>query len=231
MGGFLSSSTLQQHGLLATKKRRRVRLAPGRFAFSDDLRTARGGKIAKRFSSIFAGELLRCNLKQHERDVIMDLTFKCPNCDQELEVDASGAGSEIECPACSKTIVVPVPAGTVTHATGSSGAPAPAAPPKEEKHFSVPVHEKAAEALIQKPNRRPLEIIAKEGDKTVRIRTIKRSDCQEVGKDHFDETVSNFLEKVGHANIVSVHTINYSFMELGTRNILMDYGVLIVFKG
>jgi DNA-directed RNA polymerase subunit RPC12/RpoP len=154
----------------------------------------------------------------------MDLTFKCPHCEQELEVDASGAGSEIECPACSKTIVVP-----------SSGTPpppaAPAAPPKVEKHFSVPVHEKAAEALIQKSTNRPLEVIAKEGDKTLRIRTFKRSDCQEVGKDHFDETVSTFLEKVGQANIVSINTVCYSFMELGTRHILTDYGVLIVFKG
>ncbi len=161
----------------------------------------------------------------------MDLTFKCPYCDQELEVDASGAGSEIECPACSKTIVVPMPEHAVVRATDGSASSAPPAPPKEEKHFSVPVHEHAAEALIQKPNRRPLEVVAKEGDKTLRIRTFKRTDCQEVGKDHFDETVSAFLEKVGQANIVSVSPINYSFMELGTRHILTDYGVMIVFKG
>jgi hypothetical protein len=157
----------------------------------------------------------------------MDITFKCPNCEQELAVDASGAGTDIECPACSKTITVPMPDPEAVPATPEP----PPAPPKEEKHFSVPVHAHAPETLIQKPSARPLDVVAKEGDKTLRIRTIKRTDCQEVGKDHFDETVSAFLEKVGHANVVSINTVNYSFMELSTRHILTDYGVMIVFKG
>jgi len=161
----------------------------------------------------------------------MDITFKCPNCEQELEVDASGAGSDIECPACSKTITVPVSDPAAAPAADGPALAAPPAPPKEEKHFAVPVHTHAPETLIQKPNRRPLDVVAKEGDKTLRIKTFKRTDCQEVGKDHFDETVSAFLEKVGQLNIVSVSPINYSFMELGTRNILTDYGVMIIFKG
>ena len=28
----------------------------------------------------------------------MDIVFNCPNCDQELAVDSTGAGSNIECP-------------------------------------------------------------------------------------------------------------------------------------
>jgi DNA-directed RNA polymerase subunit RPC12/RpoP len=163
----------------------------------------------------------------------MDITFKCPHCDQELEVDASGAGSEIECPACSNSITVPVPEPAEVAAADARAAapPPPPAPAKEEKHFAVPVHQHAPETLIKKSTAKALDIIAKEGDKTLRIKTIKRSDCQEVGKDHFDETVSAFLEKVGQLNIVSIHPINYSFMELSTRHILTDYGVMIVFKG
>ncbi len=160
----------------------------------------------------------------------MDITFKCPHCDQDLEVDAAGVGTEIECPACSQTIMVPAPEPGAVAAEGAP-AEAPPPPPKPEKHFSVPVHKTAPDTLIQKPVHKTLDVIAKEGDKTLRIKTFKRSDCQEVGKDHFDEKVSEFLEKVGHANIVSVHPINYSFMELGTRHILTDYGVMIVFKG
>jgi hypothetical protein len=163
----------------------------------------------------------------------MDISFKCPNCEQELEVDASGAGSSIECPACFNSITVPnsgaaapVPVATAAQAPTP---PPPAAP--EEKHFSVPVHAHTPpQALIQKPNR-PLEVIAKEGDKTMRIKTFKRTDCVEVGKDHFDEVVSAYLEKVGQANIVSINPISYSYMELGSRNMLNDYGVMIVFKG
>src|ERR1035441_8241783 len=141
----------------------------------------------------------------------MDITFKGPSCEQERAVDASGAGSDIECPSCSQTITVPVPATAMASATGGPAAAVPAAPPREDKHYSVPVHEHAAETLIQKPSGRPLEVIAKEGEKTLRIRTIRRTDCQEVNKDRFDEIVSAFLEKIGHANIVSINTINYSY--------------------
>jgi DNA-directed RNA polymerase subunit RPC12/RpoP len=158
----------------------------------------------------------------------MDISFKCPNCDQELEVDASGAGSTIECPACASTISVPAPAVGTT-----APAPPPSPPPaKEEKHFSVPVHEGevAAVPLIKKPNR-PLEIAAKEDDKTVRIRTFKRTDCVEVGRDRFDEQVSAFLAKVGQPNIISINPISYSYVELGSHSILADYGVTIVFRG
>jgi DNA-directed RNA polymerase subunit RPC12/RpoP len=154
----------------------------------------------------------------------MDILFKCPNCEQEMEVDSSGAGSEVECPNCQNAITVPMPE------TGAAE-PEPAAPPaKPVRHFVVPVHAHAPpDGLIQKPTVKTLDVIAKEGDKTMRIKTFKRGDCQDVGKDHFDQTVSEFLEKVGQANIVSVHPIAYSYE--GTRHVLTDYGVLIVFKG
>jgi DNA-directed RNA polymerase subunit RPC12/RpoP len=156
----------------------------------------------------------------------MDISFKCPNCDQELEVDSSGAGSTIECPSCSNTITVPAMDGA------APPPPQPEAPVKVEKHFSVPVRDGAAptEALIHKPNR-PLEVTAKEDDKTIRIRTFKRGDCVEVGKDRFDEFVSAFLAKVGRDNIISINPISYSYVELSSRTVLADYGVTIVFRG
>jgi hypothetical protein len=94
----------------------------------------------------------------------------------------------------------------------------------------VPSHEKTSDPLIHKPNR-PLDVVAKDGDKKMRIKTFKRSDCQEVGRDRFDEKVSEFLEMVGQANIVSINTINYSAIDMATHNKLEDYGVLVVFKG
>jgi DNA-directed RNA polymerase subunit RPC12/RpoP len=161
----------------------------------------------------------------------MDIVFKCPHCEQELEVDDRGVGSTLECPACSNTITVPArPPG--------GAAPAPAEqPPKssvaafhESKHFSVPTHDAPADALIQKSNR-PLEVAALEGDKKMRIKTFKRADCQEVGKDKFDEKVSNFLQQVGQLNVISINTINYSALDMATHIQVHDYGVLIVFKG
>jgi DNA-directed RNA polymerase subunit RPC12/RpoP len=161
----------------------------------------------------------------------MDISFKCPICGQELEVDASGAGSSIECPSCSNSITVPQLDQLAAALVPSPAPPPPPEPPKEEKHFSVPVHDRApSQELIKKPAR-PLDVIAKEGDKTMRIKTFKRTDCVEVGKDHFDEVVSAFLEKVGQTNIVSINPISYSYVELGSRQIMGDYGVMIVFKG
>lgn len=155
----------------------------------------------------------------------MDISFKCPVCDQELEVDESGAGSTIDCPACSSSITVPVPEHT-TAAPPPPRAPAPE-PPKVEKHFTVPVHDKTPSVplLIQRSSR-PLEVVAKEGDKKMRIRTFKR-----IESEPFDETVSAFLEKVGQTNIVSVSPIHYSYVEPANRNVVTDFGVVVVFKG
>lgn len=153
----------------------------------------------------------------------MDITFKCPNCEQELEVDESGAGSKIECPSCSSTITVP---GTPENIVPLQSAP----PPKAERHFTVPISNAPAKGLIAK-SLRPLEVAAKDSDKKMRIKTFKRTECQEVGKDHFDEIVSAFLDKVGQANIVSINPINYSTIDLGTHQTMTDFGVMIVFRG
>ena len=167
----------------------------------------------------------------------MDIIFKCPHCDQELEVDAGGAGSTLECPSCSNVITVPTTqsgnavTATAQPITAPASQPVPAPPPPvEEKHFSVPTAGSAGDLLI-KNKKRPLDIVAKDGDKRMRIKTFKRSDCQEVGRDRFDEKVSEFLEMVGQINIVSINPISYSMEDLGSHAMVVDYGVLIVYKG
>ena len=155
----------------------------------------------------------------------MDVIFNCSHCDQELSVDASGAGTEIECPACGQKIVIPQPPPQ-THPVAPIATSAAA---KEEKHFAVPVHTTPTESLIGKPLQ-PLEAAAKEGIK-LRVKSIRRSDCVEVGKDHFDEVVAQLLEKIGEANLVKIETFNYTHQDLATRQWVTDYGVLIVYRG
>lgn len=155
----------------------------------------------------------------------MDLTFTCPNCRQELEADTGQAGTETDCPTCGKTLIIPEanPQNIKAHPQNSSAAA------REEHHFAVPLRDKPSEILIEKPLP-PLEA-ATEFDKKMRIKCIRRTDCVEVGKDHFDEVVTKFLEKVGETNVVSINTLAYTHIDMGSRAILTDYGVMIVYKG
>jgi DNA-directed RNA polymerase subunit RPC12/RpoP len=130
----------------------------------------------------------------------MDMTFKCPACDQELEVDAAGAGSEIECPACGETIIIPQPspeflAEQQQHQAAAALNPIDtSAARKEEKHFKVPDSAGPTAVLIKKASK-PLEFAAKDTDRVLRIKTIRRSECQEFGKDKFDDMVSEILQR------------------------------------
>ncbi len=168
----------------------------------------------------------------------MDVIFNCPKCEQELAVDSSGAGSEINCPSCGELITIPepelVPSGT---GEGESGARlevhpvnpmASSAARKVEMHLKVR-SDKQTEMLIEKPPP-PLEVAAKETDKKLRVKTIRHTDCIEVGHDKFDEVVSAFLQKIGEANVVSITTLAYTHLDIGTQKLMTDFGVMIVYR-
>jgi DNA-directed RNA polymerase subunit RPC12/RpoP len=172
----------------------------------------------------------------------MDLVFNCTKCEQELVVDSSGAGSEIECPNCGETIVIPEPetvvprAGVDTPGVSARVEPHPINPiassaaAKVEKHLRVPVRESPSETLIQRPLV-PLEVAAKDTDKKIRVKTIKHTDCIEVGHDKFDEVVTNFLVRVGEPHVISITTLTYTHLDIGTQKLLTDFGVMIVYRG
>ena len=160
----------------------------------------------------------------------MDIVFKCTHCDQELSVEDSAAGVEIQCPSCGNTLTVPAPPPPLTHQAlnpMSSSAAARA----EQPHFKVPTYDKAPPpAAIEKPLA-PLEAAAKHSDKQIRVKTLRHSDHIEVGKDLFDEHVSQILQKIGEPNIISISPIAYTHMDLATRQWVTDYGVLVVYRG
>lgn len=172
----------------------------------------------------------------------MDVIFNCPKCEQELAVDSSGAGTEIRCPSCNELITIPAPESVVPQAgvEGAPGAPrldvhpvnpiASSAAARVEMHLKVPMHTTPTESLITKPLP-PLEVSAKETDKKIRVRTIKHTDCIEVGHDKFDEVLTNFLVKVGEANVISITTLTYTHLDIGTQKLLTDYGVMVVYRG
>ncbi|MBL9134835.1 MAG: hypothetical protein JNK85_03160 [Verrucomicrobiales bacterium] len=159
----------------------------------------------------------------------MDFTFKCPNCQQELEVDIAAAGTVVDCPACNRKLNVPVPEVSQLH-VAPHGAAGANDPNREEKHFVVPIHEGPSEALIKKAAP-TLEVASREPDKKIRIKTFRRVDTMTVNKDHFDETVSEFLQRVGQEYIISVTPLTYTYKDLATEHYVTDYGVMIVFRG
>jgi DNA-directed RNA polymerase subunit RPC12/RpoP len=170
---------------------------------------------------------------------LMDVIFNCPKCEQELAVDSTGAGSEIECPSCGESIIIPElqangPRGGIpTLPPEPGGNPvnpiSTSAAAKVELHLRVPTN-KSAESLIAKPLV-PLEVAAKETDKKIRSKTIRHTDCIEVGHDKFDEVVTNFLTKVGEANIISITPINYTNLDIGSQKLMTEYGVFVVYRG
>ena len=109
----------------------------------------------------------------------MDVIFNCPKCDQELAVDSSGAGSDINCPACGELITIPeapatVPRVGVPHAVPQGEAHlvnpiASSAAAKVEMHLKVPMHAAPTESLITKPLV-PLDVAAKETDRKIKVK-------------------------------------------------------------
>jgi DNA-directed RNA polymerase subunit RPC12/RpoP len=178
----------------------------------------------------------------------MDLTFHCPHCRQELAVDTSAAGSGIECPTCGREIAVPQADITNIHPVNPISASAAA---KIERHFSVPVHEGPAEVLLRMPQKQrheeavtpmepmePMEATAvpaapavPAGGRKIRIKIFRHSDCVEVGHDLYEEMVSDFLNQIGEANIISINALNYTHVDIGSQKILTDYAVQILYRG
>ena len=142
-------------------------------------------------------------------------------------MESSAAGESIPCPSCSRPLAIPHPdasnlkVGIASHASAAA---------REEKHFAVPVSEKPVQALIKKALPPP-QAVAKDGARHLRTRTIRHIDCREVGQDKFDQTVSEVLREIGDDNVVSIHPISYTYVEMGSQKILSDYGVIIVYKG
>lgn len=153
----------------------------------------------------------------------MEIIFTCPNCKQQLEADSSMSGTAINCPACSHELVIPEadPANLKT---------APSSAKTDDRHFAVPVSDKPTQSLIQKPLV-PLDIAAKhDGSKQMRVKCIRHSDCVEVGKDNFDAVVTDLLNKIGEPNVINVSTFNYQHLDLATRQMVTDYGIMIVYR-
>ena len=64
----------------------------------------------------------------------------------------------------------------------------------------------------------------------VRIRSFKRTEFIEMGRDRFDEAVSDALTAIGAENIINVIPLNYEHIDIASEKIITDYGVIVVYK-
>ena len=147
----------------------------------------------------------------------MDFNFNCPFCNLALTIDESGAGSEIACPGCKEVLIIPAP--------GDAGG---VAAPEHSGGVALPLPNRGVEAKIMKPNK-PLDVAAK-AFKKIRLKTFRRVECMKDGKDQFDETVSEFLQKTGDENVVSVHPVQYSHTPKDATSSQTDFGVVILYR-
>jgi hypothetical protein len=96
-------------------------------------------------------------------------------------------------------------------------------------HLKVPVRSQPTERLIEKAPK-PLEVAAKESDRRLKVKTIRRIDCVEVGHDHFDETVTKFIQQVGEQHVLQYIPVTYTYVDIGSQKILTDFGVMMVYR-
>ena len=160
----------------------------------------------------------------------MDITFNCPGCGVSLEVESEAAGQQFDCPSCHRPVTVPGPPVAPAVPAATKAPSAPIAPAKPEKRFAVPVTQAPVESLILKPNK-SLEATSRETKPGLKVKTIRHSDCKEVGRDKFDEIVSEFLSRIGDGAVVSITPINYSYVDMGTQKLITDFGVMVVYRG
>jgi len=164
----------------------------------------------------------------------MDINFSCPNCNVLLTADSAMVGDEIQCPQCNLTFNVPegtpVPPAQAIDPVQEilAAAATQETKPRHRVNLTLPSAGKDAGAMIEKANK-SLEVSAKLAISLV-VRTIRHAECVVNGRNRFDEMVAEVLSGVGEGNLHSVSPITYSYVDAATKQVLTDYGVLIIYK-
>jgi len=64
----------------------------------------------------------------------------------------------------------------------------------------------------------------------VRVKSFKRTEFIEIGRDRFDEAVSDALTAIGVENILNVLPLNYEHIDIASEKIVTDFGMIVVYK-
>ncbi len=191
----------------------------------------------------------KCKLHITADECVVGEEIDCPECGEKFRVPPKPKPVPVivkSAATLAHPVATPVAHAAPAHPAPSHAAPAPAAPahPAPEAAPAKPEAKPAAHA----PEHKPLSVPQRSGpqeslvkkvvhpedhkteEKKVRVKTIKRGSCVEVGHDLFDEKVTDFLNKVGRENIIHMSTVGYGAMD-STGHMLPDYGILVVYFG
>jgi hypothetical protein len=67
-------------------------------------------------------------------------------------------------------------------------------------------------------------------DLKVRVKTFKRTEYIEIGRDTFDKHVGDFITAIGLENIVQILPLTYEHIDIATQMIVTDYGLIVIYK-
>lgn len=196
----------------------------------------------------------KCNLHITADECVVGEEIDCPECGEKFRVPPTKkarpvpvivkSAAPLAAPAAHAAPLlhaapahpVPAPAAHAPEAAPAAASGGAAEPPKpeakpaahapEHKPFVVPHHTGPQESLVKKVAHAEI----KDQAPKVRVKTIKRGSCVEVGHDLFDEKVTEFLNKIGRENIIHMSAIAYGAMD-STGHMLPDYGIMIVYNG
>jgi len=64
----------------------------------------------------------------------------------------------------------------------------------------------------------------------VRVKSFKRTEFIEIGRDRFDDAVSQALTAIGAQNIITILPLNYEHIDIASEKVVTDFGVIVVYK-
>jgi hypothetical protein len=64
----------------------------------------------------------------------------------------------------------------------------------------------------------------------IRVKTFKRTEYIEIGRDTFDKHVGDFITAVGLDNVVNILPLTYEHIDIATQLIVTDYGLIVIYK-
>ena len=60
------------------------------------------------------------------------------------------------------------------------------------------------------------------------VRSLRRTDFVEVGRDLFDQKTSEIISEIGEKNIIQILPLNYEHIDMSTRQKITDYGIIVI---